>query len=182
MKRIVLFLSLSIVVIACNKRRITDTSPDTYTPGYLLIEYKDSTSIQAATQLCYDEHFAVHEMGGFEFYSDLPPDSIQVIKDVLLSRDYIDKNYSNAVSTIANTTQVTVSGLTFWDVTPDEMADWTLLESRLKLTPHFYQVNNEQIAYGAITVQVPEGSEEQYIKSLPQKYKDILRVSRAIKF
>ena len=184
MKHLTLLLPFTILAMGCIKVQQREYPIGDNTPGYILIEFNDSTTIQAATDICFKENIQAHEIGGFSYWSAMPPDSVEAIKSAFSSRNYIDKNSINsAVNKVAYSDQVVVTAPVFWDITKEDVDDWTLLEGRFQLTDHFYPVNPAEPGMPAsITAKVPEGQERIYMSYLATKYSIVKRVSRTIKF
>jgi hypothetical protein len=161
MKPILLSGAIALFLLtSCIKTDLVRLSQD-YEHGRLLIEFKDSVSMQSAVNTCFELNTPIIKMLGFDYTSALPNDSLELIRTVLASKPYVVQSTINSSVIAGVSNKIFISGLVFHDVDEADMQDLLRLQENQGWVEYPY-VGNSYPYCKSILVQVPLDSESKY--------------------
>ncbi|OIP57078.1 MAG: hypothetical protein AUK34_10265 [Ignavibacteria bacterium CG2_30_36_16] len=161
MKAISFIIVLCFFFISCSdKKEITNPESESldYVQGEVAFGLKDSVTLEEVANCVYSlDNISIDNIVSFQYKSNLPQDSMQVIKTIFESKSYIwggttKTSYSNSESKIL---------VEFWvkSFKAEDIENWNLLKNRFRLnhSPYYFQL-------GILKVEV--GKEKEWINNL----------------
>ncbi|MBZ0181575.1 MAG: hypothetical protein K8F60_03900 [Melioribacteraceae bacterium] len=165
MKNIILIL-LALILFGCSEKKNSEnnlvTNPsEEFAPGEVAFGIKDSVSLERFAAYIYSlNDITINSVVFFEYSLNLPQDSIQILKSLLESKQYIDSG-SVSVSYIEEA-QKTILKFSIGKFNSEDQSDWQSLVKQFNLShyPNYFQL-------GILKVRV--GKEKEWINYLSDK-------------
>jgi hypothetical protein len=161
MKAISFIIVLCFFFISCSdKKEITNPGSESldYVQGDVAFGLKDSVTLEEVANYVYSlDNISVDNIASFQYKSDLPQDSMQVIKAIFESKSYIWSGTAK-ISYLDDESKILIE---FWvkSFNAENIKDWNLLKNRFRLnhSPYYFQL-------GILKVEV--GKEKEWINIL----------------
>jgi hypothetical protein len=165
MKYIIIFF-LAFILFGCSEKKNSEnnllTNPsEEFAPGEVAFGIKDSVSLERFAAYIYSlNDITINSVVFFEYSFNLPQDSLQILKSLLESKQYID---SGTVS-FSFIEEEQKSIIKFWigKFTSEDQSDWLSIVEQFSLShnPNYFQS-------GILKVKV--GEEKEWINYLSSK-------------
>jgi len=159
--KIVSFIIILCIFISCSDEKdITshENEPINYVQGQVVFGLQDSiTLINIADYIYSLDNISIFEIVSFQYTSNLPIDSIQIINTTFESKSYVWDG-TTKTSYINNEAKILVE---FWikGFTEENIKDWKLLEER-------FQLNHSPYYFQSGTLNVEVGKEKEWLDNL----------------
>lgn len=161
MKAISFIIVLCFFFISCSdKKDITNPESESldYVQGEVGFGLKDSISLEEVANYVYSlDNISIDNIVSFQYKSNFPQDSMQVINTIFESKSYIWSG-TTKTSYLSDESKIL---LEFWikNFRAEDIEDWELLKKRFQLnhSPYYFQL-------GILKVEI--GKEKEWINNL----------------
>ena len=131
-----------------------------YAQGEVIVGLKDSVSLEEVADYIYSlNNISINDIVSFQYISNLPKDSMQVIIKTLESKSYIWKG--NPITPYLNSDSLIQIELWVRNFRFEDIEDWKLLKKRFQLShiPYYFQL-------GLLNVEA--GKEQEWVNILSE--------------
>jgi len=160
MKLLLPVMAACLLFAGCIKTDLKGLGQD-YQHGRLLLEFDDTTHLQTAANICFENGTPILKAVGFSFISTLPIDSMEALRSLLLSKDYIDANTIDRSLIASAPNKILIDGLLLNNLNEENSADFKDVEESVNLTEYTYKGGTYPNCRSML-VQVPDSNEAKH--------------------
>ncbi|MBS1586584.1 MAG: hypothetical protein JSS82_13680 [Bacteroidetes bacterium] len=160
MKLLLPIMAACLLFAGCIKTDLKGLDQD-YQHGRLLLEFDDTTHLQTAANICFENGTPIVKAVGFSFISSIPIDSLQALRSVLLSKSYVDASSVDRSLIASSPNKILIDGLILKNLNEQNFMDFKGLEESVNLTEYTYKGGTYPNCRSML-VQVPDSNEAKY--------------------
>jgi hypothetical protein len=173
MKLLLPVVATCLLFSGCIKTDLKGLGQD-YEHGRLVLEFDDSTHIQTAVNACFETGTPIVKAVGFSFISSIPIDSLQALRNLLLSKSYVNAASVDRSLIASGPNKILIDGLVLNNLDEVNFTDFKGVEESLNLTEYIYKGGTYPNCRSML-IQVPDSTEARYAEQFI-RYKFIKRI------